>query len=259
MKKQLVLNDILCPYDIYDDDRVYSYKKEKFMKIQIDKESKTNRLLYRKVKIFIPGIGPKRMAVHRLVALMFIPNPNNLPQVNHKDGDKGNNNVSNLEWVTAQENTQHAHDNNLCRFNGGICCPVSKWNLATIVRICELLSSPNNYTVKEIATMTGTNRQLVTSILTRTTWTSISEHFPNMRKPNEPRWVKFHMFVDSLIRYGNTKEYIYQVLKNEGLTMKEIYNLVNSRLRKDPKLKKIYNEVNKNHSIKVQRLSLKKD
>lgn len=55
----------------------------------------------------------KRFRVHRLVADAFIPNPHGLPMVNHKDGNKRNNNVSNLEWVNCQQNTKHAFDNNL--------------------------------------------------------------------------------------------------------------------------------------------------
>lgn len=51
--------------------------------------------------------------VHRLVAQSFIPNPENFPQVNHKDGNKLNNSVGNLEWVTNSYNTQHGYDNGL--------------------------------------------------------------------------------------------------------------------------------------------------
>ncbi len=55
--------------------------------------------------------GKKKMiTVHRLVALAFIPNPDNLPVINHKDENKNNNNVENLEWCTFSYNTAYSKD-----------------------------------------------------------------------------------------------------------------------------------------------------
>ena len=60
-------------------------------------------------------LNRKNHNVHRVIAETFISNPDNLPCVNHKDGNKLNNSVDNLEWCTHSENTKHAYDNGLER------------------------------------------------------------------------------------------------------------------------------------------------
>ena len=55
--------------------------------------------------------------VHRIVGETYVDNPDMKPQLNHKDGDKFNNDYTNLEWVTAKENMRHAFKNGLCKPN----------------------------------------------------------------------------------------------------------------------------------------------
>lgn len=62
---------------------------------------------YTKTTICYKGIK-KSYAVHRLVAMYFLENPDNLPEVNHKDGNKANNSLENLEWVSRSENQIHS-------------------------------------------------------------------------------------------------------------------------------------------------------
>lgn len=71
---------------------------------------------YAQVRLCKNGLK-HRWLVHRLVALAFLPNPALKAEVNHIDGDKLNNALSNLEWSTRSENQQHAYDNGLTHAN----------------------------------------------------------------------------------------------------------------------------------------------
>ena len=82
-------------------------------KILSNKPQKTG---YVNVKFSVDGKRSVKL-VHRLVAEAFIPNIENKPEVNHKDGNKSNNKVSNLEWVTSRENTLHGIEKGLIKYN----------------------------------------------------------------------------------------------------------------------------------------------
>lgn len=87
-------------YKITNRGKVYSVKSMKFLKGDVDRYGYLHYVLYN-------STGRKHHTAHRLVAIHFIDNPNGLPEVNHKDGNKLNNKVKNLEWVTSQENNDH--------------------------------------------------------------------------------------------------------------------------------------------------------
>lgn len=93
-------------YIIYEDGRVYSLSSNKFLKDTYD----SNDYQYINLQNNNLRKCPKK---HRIVAMAFLENKDNKEQVNHIDGDKSNNHVSNLEWVTNKENRIHGIENSL--------------------------------------------------------------------------------------------------------------------------------------------------
>lgn len=121
---------------------------------------------YYKLSKFVDNVGyyqtvfrinGKRIYVriHRLIAETLIPNPDNLPMVNHIDGNKLNNDLSNLEWYTNSYNTQEAYDKGL--YKSRTKCPIKAINMNGEVTIFK--------SIRQCAEGLGLNRKTLTSIL----------------------------------------------------------------------------------------------
>ena len=114
------MNEIWAPvpqfencYFVSTTGKIYSTYSHKLLRPEIQEN-------YCYVKLRHKGCKPKKLAVHRIVAFAFLDNPLNKEEVNHIDGNKSNNNISNLEWATRKENVNHAISHGL-RPAGVVC------------------------------------------------------------------------------------------------------------------------------------------
>lgn len=99
-------------YEISNYGNIKNIKSKKLLNLNIERHKKDNKRVR-------PGLSIngklKGYYLHRIVAEHFIENPNNLPEVNHKDGDFYNNKSENLEWISKIDNMRHANENNLIK------------------------------------------------------------------------------------------------------------------------------------------------
>lgn len=139
---------------------LYRYKKEL-------KQSTTEKG-YKYVSLPLNGKWCNKR-VHVLVAIVFIPNPENKPFVNHKDGDKTNNNYWNLEWVTSSENTIHA-------LTTGLKIPIKGQNHANSkltdekVILIRKLYSETKTSFRKLGKQFNVSGSVIQGIVTNKTW-----------------------------------------------------------------------------------------
>ncbi|AXF52526.1 MAG: HNH endonuclease [Caudoviricetes sp.] len=161
------LPDVKDYYYIYDDGRVYSdYRGGRFLK-EVDRRGYSKVALYRNDKSRLD------INVHRLVALAFIKNLDKTKtDINHKDGNKKNNNVSNLEWCNASENQIHAINHKLRESWSGennISAKLTKNDVRKVLKLKK-----DGWTHQKIADEIGCSKSNITKIVNGKIWSNIT-------------------------------------------------------------------------------------
>lgn len=177
----------------------------------------------------------KWFPVHRLVAITFIPNPENKPFVNHIDGNKSNNHVSNLEWVTHKENMWHSV--NVLRKGIGDNSGSAIINSEIAETICKLLEK--GFTNWEISKSMHVTLGIISAIRSGKSWKEISS--------------KYNIPKKSRVVSETTIQWICEHLQ-QGLTTRQILDLsINPRINKsminDIRRRGLYSDISKDYSF----------
>lgn len=203
----------------------------------------TNRYGYKTVCLYSDKIR-KTYKVHRLVALAFIPNPLNLKEVNHINGNKNDNSVGNLEWCDRTQNMRHAVKYGLHYALKGEEHPGALCSNEQAHAVCKYLEE-GLLPIYEISKKTGVKRETISRILHKRSFIDISDLY-NISDYNSTKLrSKFvRQFTDEQIRdvcnaLVNHERPLYKIAENTGVSY-NVVKLIN--LRRYPAYAHIYNE-----------------
>lgn len=184
IQKQYFLDGIATPIFVGDDGSVLYKPTNEYL------TGYSNPAGYRYIQKNLPDGRCLRKAVHQLVAETFIPNPENKPQVNHKDGNKHNNALSNLEWATRSENHKHAYATGLHKPLPPSKVTFTKYTEEQVHIACREIEK-NQLTLNEIEKLSGIPHKTLCDIRNGHIWKSISSQYTFPKKTTEARskWI----------------------------------------------------------------------
>lgn len=166
---------------------------------------------YYRVQLTTKKYHAKSYSVHRITAIAFIPNPENKPDVNHKDGKKYHNYATNLEWVTKSENIIHAYNNNLKIKPKGEINPKAKLSYDDVEKIWKIITDKNNdLSFKEIGDLFHVSKSTISHIYNGDTWSDLYNKYHTNETPKKDK------------KYSDETIKIARKLINDGIPIKNI-------------------------------------
>lgn len=167
-----------------------------------------------------------RVLAHRATALCWIPNPENKPQVNHKNGIKTDNRVENLEWCTGHENQRHALKTGLRKIRVGEEASSAQHTEDEISKVCELLEQGLRNC--DIEKRTGVSRSKIKDIRSGRSWTHISENYSFSDKSRKRKLSDSTInWICSQLQKGKPVKKILQEANNQNISESVIYHIKN--------------------------------
>lgn len=197
-------------------------KKHPFYDIQVTEDGKIYSLCgkerkvkphpsgYVRVAVYKDGVA-RTCSVHRLVAQTYLENPENMLEVNHKDGVKSNNDVTNLEWCTPKENKNHAWDNGLY---------AAVLDKQQVHKICQMLQDGRRSI--DIAKEFGLHKDYIASIRAGRNWLRISKNYDIKTKKSQTKSTSTVLAICHQIMAGKTSKEISEAFNMSSLEVNRI-------------------------------------
>lgn len=202
-------------YQITKSGKIFSKLTKKYLKYDITKQG------YCRVKLMDRRLGKiVNQSVHRLVAIQFIPNPGNLPQINHINGDKKNNSIYNLEWCTSEYNIRHARETRLFKIEED--SPTAKLTKEQVIFI-HWMSKVRGFNCKTLSRMFGVSDATIGNIIKGKRW---SEVYKELYGEYSQYKIKKRTFISDDIIEKIIRDYYLNNLS--GLQIEKLYNVNNS-------------------------------
>lgn len=224
--KPIVIDGITTEYMISNFGRVYSKCSKLLLKTELSNAG------YYRVTLYI-NKKPYHKSIHRLVAIAFVNNPDNLPIVNHIDGEKINNVASNLEWSTYSENNYHAFRMGLHVSKYGSDSHLSKYTDKQVRQACQYMED-GEMTLPTIAKKTKIDIAMIYCIKNRKSWVNISiEYDVENCKSIKAKYTEEQMYMVYKLLSENELS-IYEISDITKVKTSTIYNVI---LHRDEKFK----------------------